>query len=120
MNEPKNDLLRKVSKDVSDYMMYILVMCPLLLSTGDAKFSFKTTCAMVMEFLQEKKFARLPKADACAMSISEYDVFLGPKYEDLYFRRNNDSLEDCLLYFAVLIEKKLSKMERKWEILSIG
>ena len=118
VNEPKNDLLRKVSKDVSDYVMYILVMCPFLLSTGDAKFSFKITCAMVMEFLQEKKFARLHKADACAMLISEYDVFLGPKYEDLYFRRNNDSLEDCLLYFAVLIEKKLSKMERKWEILS--
>ena len=51
VNEPKNDLLRKVSKDVSDYVMYILVMCPFLLSIGDAKFSFKITCAMVMEFL---------------------------------------------------------------------
>ena len=120
VNEPKNDLLRKVSKDVSDYVMYILVMCPFLLSTGDAKFSFKITGAMVTEFFQKKKFARLPKADACAMLISEYDAFFGPKYEALDVRINNDSLEDCLLHFAVLIEKKLSKMERKWEILSIG
>ena len=120
VNEPRNDLLRKVSKDVSDYVMYILVMCPFLLSTGDAKFSFKITGAMVTEFFQKKKFARLPKADACAMLISEYDAFFGPKYEALDVRINNDSLEDCLLHFAVLIEKKLSKMERKWEILSIA
>nr|POE69229.1 hypothetical protein CFP56_74801 [Quercus suber] len=83
VNEPKNDLLRKVSKDVSDYVMYILVMCPFLLSAGDAKFSFKITCAMVTKFFQKKNFARLPKADACAMLISEYDAFFWPKYEGL-------------------------------------
>ena len=55
VNEPKNDLLRKVSKNISDYMMYILVMCPFLLSTGDAKFSFKISGAMVTEFFQKKK-----------------------------------------------------------------
>ena len=54
MNEPKNDLLRKVSKDVSDHMKYILVMCPFLLSTGDAKFSFKITCEMVTKCFQNK------------------------------------------------------------------
>ena len=84
MNEPKNDLLRKVSKDISDYMMYILVMCPFLLSTGDAKFSFKITGAMVTEFFQKKKFARLPKADACAMLISEYDAFFLGQYMKLW------------------------------------
>ena len=83
VNEPKNDLLRKVSKDVSDYMMYILVMCPFLLSTEDAKFSFKITCAMVAEFFLKKKFI-LPKADACAMLISEYDAFFLGQYMKLW------------------------------------
>ena len=52
------------------------------------------------------------------MLMSEYDAFFWPKHEALDVRINNDSLEDCLLHFAVLIEKKQSKMERKWEILS--
>ena len=59
----------------------------------------------------KQKFARLPKANACAMLMSEYDAFFWPKHEALDVRINNDSLEDCLLHFAVLIEKKQSKME---------
>ena len=49
-------------------------------------------------FFKRKKFARLPKADACAMLIPEYDDFFWPKYEALDVWMNNDSLEDCLLH----------------------
>ena len=69
VNEPKNDSLRKVSKDVSDYMMYILVMCPFVLSTGNAILSFENTCSSVEGFFLEKNLPRLPKANSCARLI---------------------------------------------------
>ena len=73
-NESINNFRREVSKDISDYMMYILVMCPFVLSTGNAKLSFGNTCEWVKNFFQGKKLTKLPKLDACAMLISEYET----------------------------------------------
>ena len=47
--ESTNNLL-EVSKDISDYMMYILVMCPFVLSTGNAILNFENTCSSIKDF----------------------------------------------------------------------
>ena len=52
--------------------MYILVMCPFVLSTGNAILSFENTCSSIKDFFLEKKLPRLPKANSCARLISEY------------------------------------------------
>nr|XP_023906205.1 uncharacterized protein LOC112017963 [Quercus suber] len=109
-DEPNNNLGREVSKDVSDYMMYILVMCPFVLSTGNAIVCFENTCESIKNFFQEKKLPRLPKANACAMLISEYEA--SSDRVDVYL------LTDSLCPIAVLLAKKLNQMDGKWEILS--
>ena len=68
-NEPINKLRQEVSKDVSDYMMYIIVMYPFILSTGNAMVSFENTCAKVEEKFQVNKLLRPRTANACAMLI---------------------------------------------------
>ncbi|XP_075666019.1 uncharacterized protein LOC142635835 [Castanea sativa] len=107
--ESTNNLL-EVSKDISDYMMYILVMCPFVLSTRNAILSFENTCSSVEDFFLEKKLPRLPKANSCARLISEYVA--SSNEVDGYL------LKDSLLPLAVLLANKLSQMDGKWEILS--
>ena len=109
-NEPNNNLRREVSKDVSDYMMYILVMCPFVLSIGNAIVCFENACESIKNFFQEKKLPRLPKANACAMLISEYEA--SSDSVDVYL------LTDSVCPIAVLLAKKLSQLDGKWEILS--
>ena len=72
-NEPIKKLCREVSKDVSDYMMYIIVMYPFVLSTGNAIVSFEDTCAEVEKKFQAKKLLRPRTANVCAMLISEFE-----------------------------------------------
>ena len=108
--ESTNNLL-EVSKDISDYMMYILVMCPFVLSTGNAILNFENTCSSIKDFFfLEKKLPRLPKANSCARLISEYVA--SSNEVDMYL------LKDSLLPLAVLLANKLSQMDGKWVILS--
>ena len=109
-NESTNNFRREVSKDISDYMMYILVMCPFVLSTGNAKLSFENTCEWVKNIFQEKKLTKLPKLDACAMLISESETSSD--------KVDNYLLKEDLLSLAVLLANKLNPTDGKWEILS--
>uniref|UniRef100_A0A2N9IU11 DUF4220 domain-containing protein n=1 Tax=Fagus sylvatica TaxID=28930 RepID=A0A2N9IU11_FAGSY len=43
---------KKMIKEVSDYMMYILAVCPSMFSTGDAEISFEKACKQVEEALE--------------------------------------------------------------------
>lgn len=43
---------KKMIKVVSDYMMYILVLCPFMLSTGNAEISFEKACKHVKKALE--------------------------------------------------------------------
>ncbi|KAM3749637.1 hypothetical protein ACB098_05G201400 [Castanea mollissima] len=107
--ESTNNLL-EVSKDISDYMMYIPVMCPFVLPTRNAILSSENTCSSVEDFFLEKKLPRLPKANSCARLISEYVA--SSNEVDRYL------LKDSLLPLAVLLANKLSQMDGKWEILN--
>ena len=90
--------------------MYILVMCPFVLSTGNAILSFENTCEWVKKFFQEKKLTKLPKLDACAMLISESETSSD--------KVDNYLLTEDLLSLAVLLANKLNPTDGKWEILS--
>ena len=107
-NEPINKLRREVSKDVSDYMMYIIVMYPFVLSTGNAIVSFENTCAKVEEKFQAKKLLRRRTANACAMLISEFE---NPPIKNLL-------LADSPLPLAFHVARTLNQTDEKWEILS--
>ncbi|CAL5414100.1 unnamed protein product [Camellia sinensis] len=45
--------LRKISKMLSNYMLYLLVMCPFMLPNGIGQIRFQDTCAEAIDFLQE-------------------------------------------------------------------
>ncbi|KAM3749638.1 hypothetical protein ACB098_05G201500 [Castanea mollissima] len=108
MKEP--NLSRQVSKDVSDYMVYILAMYPFVLSTENATFGFEFTCTLAKHFFQRKNLSRKPKAQVCEKLISEYPA--SSNEVDKYLS------EDSLISLAVLLAIKLNQKNEKWEILS--
>ncbi|XP_050289082.1 uncharacterized protein LOC126727450 [Quercus robur] len=118
MNEP--NLSRKVmSKDVSDYMMYILAMCPLAFSTGNAKVGFESTRVNVEIYFLLRNLSGLPKDQVCEKMISGYKAndFLKQKY--LSREQKYLSIES-LLPSAIQLAKELNQKNGKWEILSFG
>jgi hypothetical protein len=44
---------KRVIKEISDYMMYILAVCPFMFSTGDAEISFEKACKQVEEAIEK-------------------------------------------------------------------
>ncbi|KAL3812917.1 hypothetical protein ACJIZ3_014185 [Penstemon smallii] len=64
-NESVEDKLkskREMCQSLSDYMMYLLVMSPIMLPSGIGQIRFQDTCAEAAEFFEELK---LRKIDAC-------------------------------------------------------
>ncbi|XP_075649650.1 uncharacterized protein LOC142620110 [Castanea sativa] len=90
--------------------MYILVMCPFVLSTGNAIVSFENTCESIKNFLQAKKLLRPRTANAWAMLISEFEA--SSDNEKIYL------LADSLCPLAFQVARTLNQMDEKWEILS--
>ena len=44
----------KISKCLSEYMLYLLVMCPLMLPKGIGEFRFRDTCSETKRFFQQR------------------------------------------------------------------
>ena len=101
---------KEMSKDVSDYMMYILEMCPLELPKQDAKFSFEQTCKLVKNFFPGENLSRLSQAQVCQRLISVF--------QDLETDVRQLLWTEYLLPIAVQVANKLNQKDRKWKILS--
>ncbi|XP_075666020.1 uncharacterized protein LOC142635836 [Castanea sativa] len=110
----KPNLNREASKGVSDYMMYILEMCPLELPKEDAKFSFEYTCCdlvtLAKDYFQRENLSRLSKDQVCRSLISGFK----DSGTNLRWRL----WEEDLLPFAVQVAYKLNQNDGKWELLS--
>ncbi|XP_002513101.3 uncharacterized protein LOC8270924 [Ricinus communis] len=46
---------RRMSKRLSKYMLYLLIMCPFMLPMGIGNIRYRDTCAEVTKYLQERK-----------------------------------------------------------------
>ncbi|CBI36708.3 unnamed protein product, partial [Vitis vinifera] len=61
----KNPDCRTISKMVSDYMLYLLVMCPFMLPDGIGQIRFQDSCAEAKQFLEDKKLVGEGGTEAC-------------------------------------------------------
>ncbi|XP_044469674.1 uncharacterized protein LOC123198933 [Mangifera indica] len=81
----------KISKCLSDYMLYLLVVCPTMLPKGIGEIRYKDTCAEAMRFFIQMKFAKSTnKKLACQelLNIStdnDIDMIKGGKSQSVLF-----------------------------------
>lgn len=112
--ESRNNEYKQIShrcKHISDYMLYLLIVCPYMLPIGIGMIRFRDTCAEARVFIKERETMIHSKADICS-KLLEVNTEVAPMV--VKGDRCKSVLFDACRLAKFLVEKK----EGKWEILS--
>ncbi|POO03649.1 hypothetical protein TorRG33x02_008540 [Trema orientale] len=109
---------KEISKFLSEYMLYILVMRPFMLPNGIGQIRFQDTCAEAAEFFKERKSVADVKKKAC-------EALLKVSTEILPSEVKGDRSKS-VLFDACGLAKALQSLEteqnwdreKKWELIS--
>ncbi|MBA0784978.1 hypothetical protein Gotri_025279 [Gossypium trilobum] len=103
---------RQFSKILSDYMLYLLVFRPTMMSVvaGIGKIRFRNTCAEVERFFKRRDLHPNQDKKACE-ELLRVRMDVGP--QEVKGDRSNSVLFD-----ACMLAKELNKMNNKWKIMS--
>lgn len=114
-NDPPNnqsyDANRKSSKLLSDYMLYLVVVCPFMLPNGIGQIRFQDTCAEAAEFFKERVVHN--KKEACRMLTAVSTEV--PPSEVKGDRSKSVLFEACIV--AKALEESMGA-EQRWKVLS--
>ncbi|XP_075662947.1 uncharacterized protein LOC142632429 [Castanea sativa] len=113
-NPEVNNKQLQMIKHISDYLMYILTMCPSMLSTGNAEISFDKACERVSEALKNH-----PESSSLSLACEKIMSYLSTKSKDDFLAHVDDDPSGSLLvYNAFQVVKNLRESGQKWEILT--
>ncbi|XP_068303805.1 uncharacterized protein [Pyrus communis] len=108
----------EASRVLSNYMLYLLVMCPFMLPNGIGQIRFRDTCAEAKEFIAERKSITDAKK-ACTMLLKVSTDILPSKVKG--------DRSKSVLFDACRLAKDLQSLEskghwenneKKWEFIS--
>ncbi|XP_058770144.1 uncharacterized protein LOC131643830 [Vicia villosa] len=108
---------REKSQMLSEYMLYLLVICPSLLPNGIGQIRFEDTCAEMDELLKERKYVK-ERSEVCKMILRvNTDI---PPSEVKGDRSKSVLFDACRLAKSLqsLETEKNWPKERKWEMIS--
>ncbi|KAE8669498.1 hypothetical protein F3Y22_tig00112231pilonHSYRG00054 [Hibiscus syriacus] len=102
----------KISKGLSEYMMYILVMHPNMLPKGIGEIRFKDTCAEAIRFFQRKKKEIGTKVDEACHNLYEIDTN--------FLEQAKGDATKSVLFYGSRLAKQLQSLgfERKWVLMN--
>ena len=103
---------RRASKLLSDYMLYLLVMCPFMLPNGIGLIRFRDTCAEAIEFFKERKSISNME-DACKTLLKVSTEI--PPSEVKGDRSKSVLFDACRL--AQCLQEQLENV-KKWDLMS--
>ncbi|KAH0734037.1 hypothetical protein KY285_009744 [Solanum tuberosum] len=108
---PRSIKSKQISKQLSDYMLYLLVVCPFMLPIGLGMIRFRDTCAEAKEFFTERKVGK----DLAIASRKLLTVNTEVRPAKVKGDRSKSVLFDACILAKSLKEKG---NQRKWEIIS--
>uniref|UniRef100_A0A7N2R463 DUF4220 domain-containing protein n=1 Tax=Quercus lobata TaxID=97700 RepID=A0A7N2R463_QUELO len=112
-----NGTNRTASKLLSDYMLYLLVMCPFMLPNGIGLIRFRDTCAEAIEFFKERKsISNVKKACTTLLKVST-EI---PPSEVKGDRSKSVLFDACRLAKCLqsLVTEEQWENDKKWELIS--
>ena len=106
---------REYSKILSDYMLYLLIMQPTMMTSisGLAQARFRDTCAEAKKLFSQSKLGPGVEKKLACRRILEMNVELDP----VYLKEDNDK---SVLFCASILAKELDNKlkEKKWRLMS--
>nr|XP_043631488.1 uncharacterized protein LOC122602940 [Erigeron canadensis] len=107
-----NDVCRRESKHISDYLLYLLVSYPVMLPIGIGMIRYRDTCAEATRFFNEKGFIT-EKSEACRklVEVDSLEVLPSKVKGD---RCKSVLFDGCRLALTL----KKMKRERMWRVMS--
>ncbi|XP_034680703.1 uncharacterized protein LOC117910698 [Vitis riparia] len=104
----------KISKCLSEYMLYLLVMCPFMLPKGIGEFRFRDTCSETKRFFQQRSESISDRNEACRLLL-EVDTQVEPE-------EGKGDKSKSVLFEACRLAKELKslnmEMGEKWMMVS--
>ena len=104
----------KISKCLSEYMLYLLVMCPFMLPKGIGEFRFRDTCSETKRFFQRRSESISSRNEACRLLL-EVNTEVEP-------RDVKGDKSKSVLFEACNLGKALKSLEmemgEKWKMVS--
>ncbi|XP_034680008.1 uncharacterized protein LOC117910061 [Vitis riparia] len=104
----------KISKCLSEYMLYLLAMCPFMLPKGIGEFRFRDTCSETKRFFQQRSESISNRNEACRLLL-EVDTEVEPK-EVKGDKSKSVLFEACRL--AKELKSLYMEMGEKWKMVS--
>ena len=105
----------KLSKCLSEYMLYLLVMCPFMLPQGIGEFRFRDTCSEAKRFFQQKRESISNRNKACELLL-EVNTPFHPK--ELKGDKSKSVLFEACRLAKALNSLELESVEEKWKMVS--
>jgi hypothetical protein len=109
-NPVDNDSNCEASKLLSDYMLYLLVMRPVMLPNGIEQIRFQDTCAEVKEFFRERK--SISDVNQACIKLLEVNTEIPPSIV-------KGDRSKSVLFDGCALAKSLQCLEpqKKWELI---
>ncbi|KAL7613733.1 hypothetical protein Lser_V15G04830 [Lactuca serriola] len=108
------DIHRRESKNISDYLLYLLVSYPVMLPIGIGMIRYRDTCAEAMRFFKEKGPTFATKSEACRkmLEVDCLEVLPSTVKGD---RCKSALFDGCRLALTLRSEMERDKM---WKVVS--
>lgn len=107
------DLYCKVSKLLSDYMMYLLVMCPFILPNGIGETRVRDTCAEALGFFKERK--SITNGTQACLKLKEVKTKIAP-YKVKGDRSKSVLFDACRLAHSLQSLKNDFGKQKMWKL----
>ncbi|XP_065867251.1 uncharacterized protein [Euphorbia lathyris] len=107
----------KESKSISDYMLYLLVMRPVMLPNGIGQIRFQDSCAEAIQFFEEKRYKLDRMKTCCALLEVSTDILPCQVKGD---RSKSVLFDACRLAKSIhsMETEEQWTMDKKWEMIN--
>ncbi|XP_031276700.1 uncharacterized protein LOC116135135 [Pistacia vera] len=110
----RNKEVYQISKWLSDYMLYLLVLCPSMLPKGIGEIRYRDTCAEARRFFKQRRMVISKENNEAYKKLLEVNT-------NVPMEKIKGNRSQSVLFYGCKLAKQLKSLERQdevWEMIS--